>query len=144
MMLEKQSIHAALPGMSIVRGMKALQYGSLLHWTPRILGLLFAAFISVFALEAFQENREPWQRFLSFAANLLPAALVLVILALAWRWEWIGAVLYPGLGVFYMLVAWGRFPWSVYFVIAGPLFVLGGLFLANWIYRRRPSAQATA
>ena len=35
---------------------------------------------------------------------------------------------------------WGRFPWSVYALISGPLFLLGVLFLMNW--RQRATLHA--
>jgi hypothetical protein len=72
----------------------------------------------------------------------VPTFVVLIVLAISWRWEWVGAVIFSTLGVLYIVMAWGRFPLSVYFVISGPLFVVAGLFLANWILRGRlrPSA----
>ncbi|MGE3312582.1 MAG: hypothetical protein AB7O66_21650 [Limisphaerales bacterium] len=65
--------------------------------------------------------------------HLLPAVLVLAVLALAWRWEWVGGVVFPLLGGLYIVMAWGRFHWTAYAMIAGPLFVLGGLFVAAWL-----------
>jgi hypothetical protein len=107
----------------------------LLFWTPRILCLLFAAFISMFALDVFGEHRGFWQTVLALLMHLIPTALLLLALAISWRWEWFGAVLFPALGVFYMVSTWGRFPWLTYLLISGPLFLLGALFLINWMLR---------
>jgi len=71
--------------------------------------------------------------------HLLPTLLVLFLLALAWRWELIGAVAFPLLGILYILWAWGRLPFGVCLIVAGPIFLVGGLFLANWVVRRRAS-----
>jgi len=60
---------------------------------------------------------------------------VLIVLAIAWRWEWVGAVLFCGLAVFYVVWTWGRFPFGAYLAISRPLLLLGVLFLLNW--RRR-------
>ena len=38
--------------------------------------------------------------------------------------------------VFYIVAAWGRFHISAYLAISGPLFVMAGLFLANWVLRK--------
>jgi hypothetical protein len=113
-------------------------------WTPRILCLLFAAFISLFALDVFDEHRGFWQTLLALAMHLIPTAILLLILATSWRWEWVGALIFPALGLFYILHFWGRFHWSVYPIIAGPLFLLGGLFLVGWIKRReiRPKVKS--
>ncbi len=107
----------------------------LLLWTPRILALLFAAFISLFALDVFDGQHGFWRTALAFVIHLIPTAILLLLLALAWRWAWIGAVAFPALGVFYVVSFWGRFPVTVYLFVAGPLFLLGALFLLSWIRR---------
>ena len=112
-----------------------------LYWAPRVLCLLFAAFLSIFALDVFSEDQGVWQTIGALVMHLVPTFAVLVVLAIAWRWEWVGAVMFTALGVLYVVTMWGRFPLSVYFTIAGPLFLVAGLFLVNWILRAklRPS-----
>ena len=83
------------------------------------------------------------QKALALVMHLIPTAIVLVALAVAWRREWIGAVLFPLLAVLHLVMAWGRFDWSAYVVIEGPLLLLGALFLVNWLNRAtlRPSVR---
>ena len=114
----------------------------LLFWAPRILCLLFAAFISLFALDVFGENRGFWQTVFALLMHLLPTGLLLVVLAFSWRWEWIGGVVFPALGGLYLVTCWGRFHWSAYLVIAGPLFLVGTLFLLCWRQRKAGLAAA--
>jgi hypothetical protein len=121
--------------------MKTLRQQTL-RWTPRILGPLFAAFLSVFALDVFDRHHGFWQTALALAMHLIPTALLLVVVGLSWRWEWIGGIVFPMLGVLYLVMFWGRFPWSVYALIAGPLFLLGALFLLSWSRRRAQSVVA--
>jgi len=106
-----------------------------LFWTPRVLTILFAGFISIFAMDVFEGHHPLGQVLLALAMHLIPTGVVLVSLAIAWRWEWVGAVLYAGLGVVYVVWAWGRFSWDVYALIAGPLLLVGLLFLVGWRYR---------
>ena len=106
-----------------------------LFWTPRVLCLLFAAFISLFALDVFEGHHGFVQTAIALAMHLIPTAALLLVLAFSWRWEWVGAAVFPALGLFYMVAFAGRFHWSVYVIIAGPLFLLGVLFLLNWIHR---------
>jgi hypothetical protein len=108
-----------------------------LVWAPRILCLLFAAFISLFALDVFEESRSFWNTMLALMMHLIPTGVLLLILALSWRWAWIGGLLFSALGAFYIIAFWGRFHWSVYVIIAGPLFLLGGLFLWSWKSREK-------
>lgn len=115
--------------------MKPIMQGTI-YWTPRILCLLFAAFISLFALDVFDGSHGFWQTALALIMHLIPTAILLVLLAVAWRWEWVGAVLFPGLGLLYIVMAWGKFPGSVYALIAGPLFLVGILFWVAWRAKR--------
>ena len=106
-----------------------------LVWTPRALGILFAVFLSVFALDVFGECHGFWKTILALLVHLVPSGIILVAVAIAWRWEWIGGLMFIGLGALYLLLAGGRFHWSVYAMIAGPLFLVGVLFLVNWRFR---------
>lgn len=112
----------------------------LLYWSPRILAAALALFLSLFALEAFSEFHVLWKAMLAFCIGLLPAAIVAVILAVAWRWEWVGAVLFSLAAAYYAL-SWTIPPrhmnWTATAGISGPLLVIGGLFLANWMERAK-------
>lgn len=114
----------------------------LLYWSPRILGIAFAMFISLFALDVFDGQHAFWPTLVALLMHLIPTALILAVLAVSWRWEWVGGLVFTALGVLYLATAWGRFHWSAYAVISGPLFLLGGLFLANWL--KRAELRATS
>ncbi|MGE5550357.1 MAG: hypothetical protein ACM3ZC_07480 [Bacteroidota bacterium] len=105
-----------------------------LFWSPRVLCLLFAAFLSLFAFDVF-EGVGIGEAILALLIHLVPVYIVVIVLVAAWRREWIGAILYNALAVFYLVWAWGRFDWRAYLVISGPLALIGVLFLFNWIYR---------
>ncbi len=109
----------------------------LLFWSPRILCILFAAFISGFALDVFGQGYSGWETIVALAMHLIPTAIFLALLVLAWRWEWMGAIVFPVLGLLYIALFQGRFHWSTYLVIAGPLFLVGGLFLCDWLLRSK-------
>ena len=113
----------------------------LLFWTPRIICLLFAAFISLFALDVFEENHGFWNTLLALSLHLIPTAILLLILATSWRWEWVGALIFPALGLVYIIHFWKRFGWPTFAMIAGPLFLLGGLFLVGWLKRTEIRAK---
>ena len=109
---------------------------SILYWAPRILGILFALFTSIFALDVFQQSG-PWSAMLvGLLLHLIPTIVIALLVALAWRHDLFGAAIFPALGVLYIIWAWGRFPWFVYALMAGPLFVLGILFLLGQLSRR--------
>jgi hypothetical protein len=107
----------------------------LLFWSPRALCVLLAVFLSLFALDVFDEHLGFWKTILALVMHLIPTWIVLGVLMVAWRWEWVGAVLFNILALAYLVMAWGRFHWSAYVMISGPLCVVGILFLLNWLHR---------
>jgi hypothetical protein len=113
-----------------------------LFWTPRALSIVFIAFLSIFALDVFGEHLGLWRTVLALTMHLVPSFVLIAALVLAWRWEWIGAALYTGAGLLYVwwVVSLSRpvppamrLIWIL--MIAGPAFVIAGLFLANWLKR---------
>jgi hypothetical protein len=114
----------------------------LLFWTPRILCLLFAAFISLFAADVFGEGYGFWKTILALFIHLLPTWIILIVLAAAWRWEWVGGIVFIALATLYLVGFWGRFHWSVYLVISGPLLLVGTLFFLNWFYKKQLQRSA--
>lgn len=106
----------------------------LLLWSPRILGILVAAFLGVFALDAFGEGVP------AFLLHLAPALLLLLVVALSWRWEWIGAAAFITLAVLFGVPAWARGDWRL--VISGPLLVVGALFLWSWRHHKELHARS--
>ena len=114
----------------------------ILFWTPRILGLLIAIFVSLFALDVFGEGYSFWETITALAMHLIPTAVILITLAVAWRWERAGGILFIGLGLLYITLFWDPSRLPAYLMISGPLFLVGVLFLLNGFYREEISAQA--
>jgi hypothetical protein len=115
--------------------------GRILFWSPRILGIGFTLFLSIFALDVFGEDRDFWGTAVALLIHLTPVYIVVIMLVIAWRREWVGAILFPALAVFYLVFSWGRFHWSAYLVISGPLFLVGALFWANCKFRGKLGAS---
>lgn len=112
-----------------------------LYWTPRVLGILFAVFVSLFALDALEGPGGAGRRLAAFAMHLVPTALVVAALLVAWRWEGIGGLLFVGLGVYYVAGSWGHARWDAYLAIGGPLVLAGLLFLLSWFLRAGPPSR---
>lgn len=103
----------------------------LLLWAPRLLGLAVCLFFGLFALDAFDGRQNLARSLADFAIHLLPVLLLVTIVLLSWRRPWIGGVVFIGVAVLYATaLARGRLDWIA--VIAGPLFLVGLLFLWSW------------
>ncbi len=111
--------------------------GKLLYWIPRALGLAFAIFIGVFALDVFSTNLPLGKQLVAFAIHLLPTYLILIVLAFAWKWESLGGAGFIALGLLYMWITGFKFSPMVYLIISGLAFLTGLLFLADWFVRHR-------
>lgn len=115
----------------------------LLYWAPRALCIVFVVLTSLFALDVFEESKSIGEIILNLLMHLIPTFILLVILVITWKREWIGGILFIAFGFLYIINMWGKFPLTTYIVIAGPLFIIGILFLLNWKYRTdlRPSRK---
>jgi len=109
-----------------------------LFWTPRIAGILFALFISLFALDVFEEGLGFWKTLLALFAHLLPSILLAIAIVIAWKREWVGALLFIGWAIWYLAFFLDRnFPWITYAIVAGLPATIGFVFLADWVWRRQ-------
>ena len=117
-----------------------MRASTVLEWSPRVLLVAFALFVSVFALDVFDTHRGPWQTAVALFLHLLPTLLLLLVVALAWRRSGLGGLVCLGLAVLYAATTGRRFPWSVVAVISGPLLLTALLYLASWsVHRRLPA-----
>ncbi len=117
----------------------------LLFWSPRVLGLLFALFVSLFALDVFGQGYSFWGTMRALLLHLVPVYILLIALVIGWRWEWAGALLFVGFSIWYLIVSWGPFPLIAILVgawpLAAPALLVGLLFLLDWLYE--PKLQVT-
>ena len=107
----------------------------LLIWAPRVLSILFALFLSLFALHVFGAGYTFTETLIALFMHLIPTFVLLLGLVLAWRWEWVGAVIFLGFAAWYLVEAWGSFSVVVLLSIAGPPLLIGLLYLIDWRYR---------
>ena len=107
-----------------------------IFWIPRVLCILFALFLSMFALDVFSEGNGFRETILALLIHLVPTYLIVIALVIAWRWEGLGATLFIFFSLFLLVTSRGE-SW----IISGPLFIIGVLFLFNWRYRGRPKIR---
>lgn len=100
-----------------------------LFWAPRVLGIVFALFISLFALDVFGEGYGLGETILGLLIHLVPTFILVIALIIGWRRALIGAILFTGVGLFFLVSSRGE-SW----IVSGPLVVAGILFLLDWMY----------
>lgn len=104
-----------------------------------MLGILFALFVSLFALDVFGQGYGFWGTLTALLIHLIPVYVLLIAVAIGWRWEWAGALLFLGFSLWYLLTAWEPSPLAANLMavwpIALPPLVVGLLFLFDWFYK---------
>jgi hypothetical protein len=107
-----------------------------LFWTPRVAGILFVLFISIFAFDVFDMQLGFWGTLFALFIHLLPSILLAIAIVIAWKREWFGAVLFIGWAIFYVATIREQH-WVAYLIIAGLPTLIGLLFLADWVWRKQ-------
>jgi hypothetical protein len=105
-------------------------YRNLLHWTPRVLGVAYAAFISLFAMDVWGMGGDFWDQLAGFLIHLMPTYIIIAALIVAWRRPRLGGVLFLLLATAFALF----FGWRevvTLLVMALPPTVVGLLFVAD-------------
>lgn len=100
---------------------------TLLRWLPRLLAIVYALFLSLFAFDAW-EGVGFWEGLAAFIVHLLPVYFVLFALVVAWGRPRAGGVLFLVLAVVFTVFYGWREP-AVLALMAGPLVVIGLLLL---------------
>jgi len=118
--------------------MKKIVY-KLLHWSPRLLAVLFAIFISLFALDVFSEYKEIPKILLTLLIHLVPTFILLATLFIAWKWGHIGGFIFIVLGLLYIIMVWGKGSALTFIIISGPSFLIGLLFIIDYYVKKRMS-----
>lgn len=108
-----------------------------LYWTPRILSILFIAFLTIFSFDVFDSPGSWWQLALGFLIHNIPVLILIAVLVISWKREIVGGIVFILAGFLYIFLAMGRnnFEWyllSYSLIIAGPAFLIGILFILNW------------
>src|SRR6185369_16626144 len=103
----------------------------LFRWAPRILALLVAAFLGLFALDAFQDGNTLGQAAAALGIHLLPSFVLVAVVVLAWRRPMVGAWLFAAAALGYAFATGRGHPdWIA--VVSGPLLLTAVLYLVSW------------
>lgn len=109
-----------------------------LYWSPRICCIVLVAFMSLFALDVFEEGYTLGEMLLGFLMHMLPMITLALVLVIAWRWPWVGTVIFGTAALLFS--AWtlrdGTQAVGTILVIGVPLLMIALLFGANARWRK--------
>jgi len=118
--------------------MKKRGVSEFVYWTPRIISITFIVFLVLFSLDIFSMDLPLTKVLLIFLMHNIPAIVLSIILLISWKYEIVGAIAFILVGLFYLTQCCNaELPWYVILAwcleIALPAFLVGILFLVNWI-----------
>ncbi len=117
-----------------------------MHWTPRILAILYLLFLAMFSLDIFDLKLGFWGTIVGLLMHNLPVFFLLIILIISWKHELVGGIGFILAGLLYIAgfvipkslttgFQWYYFLWIL--TISVPAFIMGILFLLNWRRKKR-------
>ena len=110
---------------------------TILYWCPRVLSILFAAFISIFALDVFSEGYALGELLVALFMHLVPTLAIILFIIIAWKREWIGAIFFLGLAIFYIIVFRYELDWVILLIIPLPLVLCSIFYLLSWEQKKK-------
>ena len=120
--------------------MKNITDNKILYWAPRVLTILYIAFISIFALDVFGEYGFP-EVLVALFMHLLPTIVLVIILLIAWKKELIGGIIFLLLGILFTIFFKTYEDPISFLIISMPVFLVGGLFLINHYLNNHAQSQ---
>jgi len=98
---------------------------------PRILAILYIAFISLFALDVFESGYGWLRTMVALFMHLIPSFILIASLVLAWKKPKIGGAIFVALGIVFTFFFRTYRELGVFLMISFPLLVVGGLFIID-------------
>ncbi len=121
------------------------------YWTPRILSVAFILFLMLFSLDVFAPGASAKEIAIGLFMHNIPALILAAVVAISWKREIVGGIVFMAAGMLYvgMIVMnilkdpsnWYMLFWTL--TISGPAFLIGILFILNWVQKRRASTWSS-
>jgi predicted neutral ceramidase superfamily lipid hydrolase len=122
----------------------------IIHWTPRILGIVAILFVSMFSLDAFEHGLPLSRQLLNFTIHLIPSYVLLALLVVGWKKPYLGGILFAMAGVvlspFVYMVNYNRthsvwISLTIILIITVPFIVVGILFMISHFQNNRKNSE---
>jgi len=112
--------------------MKLNTLNRFLFHSPRLLAILFAIILVLFAADVFNDVvMSLGEKMLSFGVKLLTPTIIIAALVFAWKREMIGGLIFIVLGIAFFLFGWNNIALWKLLISGSVLIFIGVLFLLN-------------
>lgn len=100
-------------------------------WTPRVLAIIFTAFLSIFALDVFGEGYSFLETLVALFMHLVPTFILIILLVIAWKKELVGGILFLCVGAAFIF--WFKTYEDIinFLLISFPILLVGALLVLS-------------
>ena len=115
----------------------------ILHYSPRILSILFCLFIMMFSFDVFDGNSTIPEMLIGFIMHNLPVFGMAIITFFAWNNDLIGGVGFIGISLFFFFLVSsnmnneGGIMNPAVFIISLPALLISALYFINFRYNHK-------
>jgi hypothetical protein len=114
------------------------KFQKLIYWPPRIFAILFAILLFMLSFDVFNAGLTPTELIVAFFMHNIPAFVLVAIIAIAWKWGYIGGLLFIGIGIFFLMLMWGKNDFIANLIVTGTPTIIGLLFiLQSYLLKKR-------
>ena len=110
-----------------------------IFWTPRIISILFLAFLTLFSLDIFGNGYSFWETIVGLFMHNIPVFILAIVLWISWnKHGWLAGTIFllAGFAYIYLTIFRGAVPWYIglswSMILAAPAIFIGILFLIGW------------
>lgn len=98
----------------------------------------------MFSLDVFEPGLSAKEIAIGLFMHNIPALILLIVIIISWKHEIVGGIVFILAGILYILtmlmnILESSFEWymiSYSLIIAGPAFLIGILYILNWVKKR--------
>ena len=108
-----------------------------IKWAPRILSIIFIAFISLFALDMFSTEYKWWEMIIGFLMHMIPNLILIFFLVVAWKKPLFGGLTYLLISLAFFIMFDGYEQITTFLFICLPVLIIGILFILDYELQKR-------
>ena len=112
------------------------------YWASRILSIVFILFLTMFSLDVIQPGLNTKEIIIGLFMHNIPVLVLILFTVISWKYDVVGGITYILAGLAYMLLRlvgsyFGGGIWLSIFLISGPAFLIGILYIVSWLKKSK-------
>jgi len=108
-----------------------------LFWLPRLLAILMAVSLSVFAFDVFSMPAPIWKRIGGFVIHTIPSILILTIVIISWKRSFWGTALFTLLFIGFTIVFHTYTNTMRFLILSLPVLIIALFYTSHYFYSKQ-------